>query len=388
MRVGCSHQAALGRKLHGWVTDMTARAGRRGAGAAAVLTAALVLAGGQTASATGGEVGGSGDRYVLSNSFSSASDFSVRYGRASDEVYVGDWDGDGADTLAVRRGATFHVSNSLAGGDADHTFTYGRAGDTVLVGDWDGDGADTLAVRRGNAYHVRNSLTGGNAEDAFRYGRADDTVLVGDWDGDREDTFAVRRGSGYHVRNSLTGGDADTLVRYGRADDTVLVGDWDGDDDDTLTIRRGVDYHISNELRGGGADRVVTYGRAYHTALAGDWDGDGDDTFGGRRGVPYRATAELALAAAVALDEERLGYYASPSATEWLMYAFGEFYTVEGPFAVGDCVIATSNARSCGISAEDFPAYVGFMRVVNAPDGSWTVDDYDIVMDWTPAGGR
>ena len=25
-------------------------------------------------------------------------------GRASDEVYVGDWDGDGRDTLALRRG--------------------------------------------------------------------------------------------------------------------------------------------------------------------------------------------------------------------------------------------------------------------------------------------
>ncbi|MDD9205730.1 hypothetical protein PU560_04515, partial [Georgenia sp. 10Sc9-8] len=73
---------------------MTSRGGRRGA-AAGLLAAALVLAGGQTASATGGEVGGSGDRYFLSNSFSSAFDFSFRYGRASDEVYVGDWDGDG-----------------------------------------------------------------------------------------------------------------------------------------------------------------------------------------------------------------------------------------------------------------------------------------------------
>ncbi|MDD9205629.1 hypothetical protein PU560_03990, partial [Georgenia sp. 10Sc9-8] len=114
----------------------------------------------------------------------------------------------------------------------------------------------------------------------------------------------------------------------------------------------------------------------------------GVDTFGGRRGVPYRATAELALAAALALDEERLGYYANPSATERLIYAFGEFYTVEGPFAVGDCVIVTTNARSCGIRAEDFPASVGFMRIVNASDGTWTVEEYNIIADWTPAGGR
>lgn len=57
-------------------------------------------------------------------------------------------DGDGKDTLAVRRGAEYHVRNDLAGGPADQVVTYGRAGDVVLVGDWDGDGEDTLGVRR------------------------------------------------------------------------------------------------------------------------------------------------------------------------------------------------------------------------------------------------
>jgi hypothetical protein len=36
----------------------------------------------------------------------------------------------------------------MVGGNADIELTYGRAGDTVLVGDWDGDGSDTLGVRR------------------------------------------------------------------------------------------------------------------------------------------------------------------------------------------------------------------------------------------------
>jgi beta-glucanase (GH16 family) len=63
-------------------------------------------------------------------------------------VYVGDWDGDGVDTPAVRRGATYYVSDSFAGGTAERTQTYGRAGDHTLVGDWDGDGRDTLGVRR------------------------------------------------------------------------------------------------------------------------------------------------------------------------------------------------------------------------------------------------
>ena len=61
---------------------------------------------------------------------------------------VGDWDGNGKDTLAVRRGSDYYFKNSIAGGNADKVITYGRVNDAVLVGDWDGDGKDTLAVRR------------------------------------------------------------------------------------------------------------------------------------------------------------------------------------------------------------------------------------------------
>src|SRR5690606_8499939 len=52
-------------------------------------------------------------------------------------------------------GATFHLAdNDLR--RTTHVFTYGRPGDEVLVGDWDGDGVDTLAVRRGTSVHIAN----------------------------------------------------------------------------------------------------------------------------------------------------------------------------------------------------------------------------------------
>ncbi|MPV38404.1 hypothetical protein GB881_15395, partial [Georgenia subflava] len=92
----------------------------------------------------------------------------------------------------------------------------------------DGDGIDTLAVRRGREYHVKNSISTGIADHVVAYGRPDDAVLVGDWDGDGIDTFTVRRGSTYHVKNSIAAGTADQVAVYGRATDTVLVGDWDG----------------------------------------------------------------------------------------------------------------------------------------------------------------
>src|SRR4051794_38626279 len=49
-------------------------------------------------------------------------------------LFVGDWDGDGADTLLVRRGNVFHVRNSTVSGPADYTFVFGDPGDVVLVG--------------------------------------------------------------------------------------------------------------------------------------------------------------------------------------------------------------------------------------------------------------
>ncbi|MBM9433679.1 hypothetical protein, partial [Flaviflexus equikiangi] len=69
-------------------------------------------------------------------------------GRVSDEAFAGDFDGDGVDTVSLRRGNVFHINNALAGGAADWTIGYGRASDTILIGDWDGDGVDTQTLNR------------------------------------------------------------------------------------------------------------------------------------------------------------------------------------------------------------------------------------------------
>jgi gamma-glutamylcyclotransferase (GGCT)/AIG2-like uncharacterized protein YtfP len=61
------------------------------------------------------------------------------------------------------------------------------------VGDWDGDGDDSLAVRRGSTYYLKNDLSAGAADRTVVYGRADDTAFIGDWNGDRQDTIGIRR---------------------------------------------------------------------------------------------------------------------------------------------------------------------------------------------------
>ena len=201
-----------------------------------------------------------------------------RFGRSGDEVFVGDWDGDGADSFALRRGNVFYVRNSMGSGAADEVIVYGRSGDTILVGDWDGDGTDTFAVRRGAEYQLRNSITSGPADTVVTYGRAEDVVLVGDWDGNATDTLAVRRGATYFVRDTLTDGWADTVFTYGRSEDVVLVGDWDGDGLDTFAVRRGNEFLLRDDLVDGDAEITHVYGEPDDEIHVGDWDGSGTDT--------------------------------------------------------------------------------------------------------------
>ena len=215
----------------------------RGTRAGLAVTAAVagMLAAAGPAAGQGTTVGGSGSQYFLNDAFTGKANVELVYGEARDEVYAGDWDGNGTDTLLVRRGNTFHVRNSATSGPADVVFSYGDPGDTVLVGDWDGRGGDTLVVRRGNRYFVKNDLSTGVASGEFSYGEPDDRVLVGRWStGQAGDTLGVRRGATYFLRYSLTSGVADRTLDYGEPTDTAFTGDWNGDGLDTLGVRRDV----------------------------------------------------------------------------------------------------------------------------------------------------
>ena len=223
--------------------------------------------------------------YYLNNAWSGNATHTFTYGLSSDTEIVGDWDGDGKDTVSLRRGNTFAVNNVSAPTAAPKfTAAYGIPGDEYYVGDWDGDGKDSLAIRRGNVFHVSNRVGATTADYAIAYGKPGDVVLVGDWDGDGRDTFAVRRGNEYHIRNTMSSGPADRVVPYGRADDEVFVGHFGGSAKDALAVRRGKTFYVSKSLHNGDADRVVDYGRVGDRAFVGDWDGNRVDTFGVRRG--------------------------------------------------------------------------------------------------------
>lgn len=257
------------------------------AGAVVLVSGMGIAVAAVPAQAKGSVTAGSGNRFYLNDEFSGTANHVFDYGDPGDAIFVGDWDGNRVDTLAIRRGNAFHVRQSNTSGPADHVFLYGDPGDEVFVGDWDGDGVDTLAIRRGNDFYVKNSVSSGVADHVVKYGDPGDAILVGDWNGDGVDTFAVRRGNQYFIKNSVTSGVADQVMMYGNPEDAVLTGDWNGDWVDSLAVRRGNTYFLKDSLYSGNADRVFGYGNPTDTVLAGDWNGDGTATIGVRRVPDY-----------------------------------------------------------------------------------------------------
>lgn len=225
--------------------------------------------------------------YVSNRTTSGVADHTFVFGDPTGTLITGDWNGNGRDGFASRRGNELTLVDSH--GRAQATVRFGVAGDELYVGDWDGDGTDTFAVRRGKIFHVTNSASATGATFTIGYGKIGDEVFVGDWDGDGIDTFAVRRRNVFHVRNSVTSGPADVVFGYGKAGDEVLVGDWDTDGIDTFAVRRGNIIFIRNDFRTGVAEHTLGYGRASDHLVVGDWDGDGVDTFAVRRTEPVPA---------------------------------------------------------------------------------------------------
>jgi hypothetical protein len=161
--------------------------------------------------------------YVRNANTQGTADLEFYFGNPGDVPLVGDFDGDGRDSVSIWRPSEARVfvindlgSNGGGMGAAEYSFYFGNAGDTPFVGDFDGDGTDTVGLYRESAGFVyfRNSLTTGSANLAFFYGDPGDQILAGDWDGDGDDTVAVYRPSTGRV--------------YMNLENTNGAADWDG----------------------------------------------------------------------------------------------------------------------------------------------------------------
>ena len=78
----------------------------------------------------------------------STADVSVPYGGATDAPAVGDWDGNGSDTIGVFRSGVFYLRNDAVAGPGQLTIPFGDRGDVPLSGRWTAGIGDLVGVAR------------------------------------------------------------------------------------------------------------------------------------------------------------------------------------------------------------------------------------------------
>ena len=111
-----------------------------------------------------------GITFLKNTNASGFADIALNYGQPGDYPVVGDWDGNGTDTIGVYRNGTFYLRNSNTIGVADIQFAFGQPGDQPIAGDWDNDGIDTIGVFRNGTFQLRNSNSAGPASATFNLG--------------------------------------------------------------------------------------------------------------------------------------------------------------------------------------------------------------------------
>src|SRR5215213_3265201 len=81
-----------------------------------------------------------------------AEELVVQFGQPGDKPIVGDWNGDGTDTVGVFRNGAFILSNSPDGSTPHIVFSFGNPGDQPVAGDWNHDRVDTIGLYRNGTF--------------------------------------------------------------------------------------------------------------------------------------------------------------------------------------------------------------------------------------------
>jgi lysophospholipase L1-like esterase len=212
-------------------------------------------------------------------------DYTFFYGNPGDVPLFGDWDGDGYDTPGMYRPSNgfAYLTNTLPDnggfGVAEFDFFFGIPGDQVFVGDWDGDGADSLGISRGGKMYLANTNATVVADLEFWFGLPTDIAYGADTDGDGKDSVIVYRQSNsfaYYTNdtNQAVAPTAGELF-FGNPGDQFVMGDWDGDGIDTPGIFRGSNstVYLRNANDTGAADESYSWGGSRQTwrPVAGRW---------------------------------------------------------------------------------------------------------------------
>jgi len=234
-----------------------------------------------------------------------------QWGGASDIAIVGDWNGDGKDTMGLYRASTglfaldFDGDGVLTTSNPDelHYPFEGAGPDAVpIVGDFNGDGTDTVGVfvPPTNDWFIDDDGDGvvDRIFETPGFGGNEDFPVVGDWTGSGVDRIGIFRPSlnlwvlDIDNDGTLSGGDRKVGPVFGNSGfggqpfaDLPVVGDWDGTGADRIGIFRASAslwvLDIDNDSLPSSGDIVgFGLGQQGDIPVVGDWDGDGDDDIG------------------------------------------------------------------------------------------------------------
>lgn len=214
-------------------------------------------------------------------------DYTFWYGLRGDVALFGDWDGDGFDSPGMYRPSTGFVyltnviplEGAVGFGDPALTYYFGNPGDQVFVGDWDGNGTDTLGISRNGKMFLTNTHGTAAAEDEFWFGFSTDIAFGGHPDGVGGDSVFLHRPSSgfvYYTTEIPTGNVAATAGEFffGDPGDRLVIGDWDGDGRDTAGLFRASNssIHLRNTLNTGPADTSYNWGGRTWVPVAGKFN--------------------------------------------------------------------------------------------------------------------
>jgi hypothetical protein len=176
--------------------------------------------------------------YLRNSNTQGVADVRFFFGNPGDIPIAGDFDGDGCDTVSIYRPSEGRVfmHNQLGSqgetlGPAQLSYYFGNPGDKPFVGDFDGDGVDTVGLHRESTglVYFRNSHTQGIADASFFFGNPGDRFVAGDWTQDGIDTPGLFRPADTKLffRNANTHGNADAALVWGNADWLPVAGRFD-----------------------------------------------------------------------------------------------------------------------------------------------------------------
>ena len=193
---------------------------------------------------------------------------------------VGDWDGDGVDTIGSYSPttSTFFLRNSNTDGSPTITVAFGVPGVESLPvrGDWTKSGKDAVGMYdpTTGSFHLQI----GGTDKTFLFSASDAGVffpLAGDWDGDGIDTvglYGFSEGS-FFLKNSNDANPATNIpvFTFGAGGGIPIAGDWNGKGSDSVGFFVAPEFSLRNSNSAGPADFTISYGISGSTALAGRW---------------------------------------------------------------------------------------------------------------------